>query len=447
MFHEVPARAQLEAARTDPLRILVVGAGVAGVTLAQLLRRAGCHPVLVERRRELADQGYMLALMPMVDAVLDDLGVRDDYRARSQGFDRYRVLGRRGRTLRTDPIAGILDRYGDYRGIGRGELLDCLAGAACGCPVTLGTRVTAIERDGRSAESRRGHGAAPLRVTLTGAQVAECEVDLVVAADGLGSATRELLLGADDTAGAAESGVTRVDTGWGGWVVWADEDDDPGLGTELWGNGFFVGAYPVRGALGAFLGGPTGIREAGPTAYVEHVRSALRETSPRIDRVLEALRDDPDPYWWPLADVRAPRWWGPGFVLLGDAAAGFLPTAGIGAGMAMESAWVLARLLAGARAGDLPARLAAYERAQRPRVEAAQDTSRRLASLMCRTNLPLAIARDLAMRFVSIEVALGPIRRLLADPPRPQEILAGLGGTSGPGGSGGSGGSGESGGG
>jgi len=84
------------------------------------------------------------------------------------------------------------------------------------------------------------------------------------------------------------------------------------------------------------------------------VRGQLRTTSPRIDRALAA-------------------------VLLGDAAAGFLPTAGIGAGMAMKSAWVLARMLSHAPEVDLTALLAEYERTQKPRVEAAQGSSRALA--------------------------------------------------------------------
>jgi 2-polyprenyl-6-methoxyphenol hydroxylase-like FAD-dependent oxidoreductase len=68
--------------------------------------------------------------------------------------------------------------------------------------------------------------------------------------------------------------------------------------------------------------------------------------------------------------------------LLGDAAAGFLPTAGIGAAMAMESAWVLGSLLADAALDRVPDALHRYEASQRPRVEAAQANSRQLARLM-----------------------------------------------------------------
>jgi threonine dehydrogenase-like Zn-dependent dehydrogenase len=51
MLEATPIQAQLADARGDPLRVLVVGAGVAGLTVAQLLRAQGLHPVLVEGRR------------------------------------------------------------------------------------------------------------------------------------------------------------------------------------------------------------------------------------------------------------------------------------------------------------------------------------------------------------------------------------------------------------
>jgi salicylate hydroxylase len=58
-----------------------------------------------------------------------------------------------------------------------------------------------------------------------------------------------------------------------------------------------------------------------------------------------------------------------------------------------------------------------YESRQRPRVQAAQQTSRVLARLMFRRSRPVAVARDAAARFVTLDRALAPIRRLLADRP------------------------------
>ncbi|UUO03011.1 FAD-dependent monooxygenase [Mycolicibacterium novocastrense] len=142
------------------------------------------------------------------------------------------------------------------------------------------------------------------------------------------------------------------------------------------------------------------------------------------------MATDPDPYYWSLTDCRAPRWTTGHTVLLGDAAAGFLPTAGVGAGMAMESAWVLSRMLRHAPRIALGELLRAYEHAQRPRVEAAQDNSRQLAKVMFRRSRTLAVARELAMRVMSVERALRPIQRLLQQQPDPEALVDGVRGTS-----------------
>jgi salicylate hydroxylase len=236
----------------------------------------------------------------------------------------------------------------------------------------------------------------------------------VIVADGIGSTTRDLVL--------AGRPVEIVDTRWGGWVVWAPEAADTGLGEELWGAGFFLGTYPVAAELGVFLGGPRTDTAAGPAAFVEQARRALTVVSDRVDSALTAVADDPDPYYWSLLDRRAPAWTMGRTVLLGDAAAGFLPTAGIGAGMAMESAWVLSRMLDHADGAELADLLAAYERAQRPRVETAQDNSRQLARLMFHRSRLLAVLRELALRAVSVEAAIRPVQRLLQTRPDPDAV-------------------------
>ncbi|GAA3704595.1 FAD-dependent monooxygenase [Zhihengliuella alba] len=438
MLHPLPVAEQCQRAADDDLRVLVVGAGIAGLTVAGLLRRRGHRPVVVERRREGADPGYMLALMPIVDAALEDLGARRAYRDASTPLRRYRVLSHRGVPLRTDDMTDIVGEYGDYRGIGRGPLVDILSHE--GCDVAFGTTVTGLEEhDGGPVTVEFSTPGDAREPAATGRGSTTGEFDAVIVADGLHSGTRLLLPGPLAT-------VDGVDTGWGGWVVWVglDPSDEPAeevteppgggagpgsdesasgtgadLGVELWGSGFFLGSYPVKGALGAFLGGPEELTAAGPEAYVERVRSELSTVTPRTGRLLRALQEAEDPFFWPLTDVRARRWASGRTVLLGDAAAGFLPTAGIGAGMAMESAWMLAGALDGAAAADVPQRLAAYEAAQRPRVEAAQDTSRRLARIMFRGGRLMAGLRDLAARATSVEVAVKPILRLLQHPADP----------------------------
>jgi salicylate hydroxylase len=401
MFTPKSVEKQYEQTATDDLRVLVVGAGIAGVTAAQLLRRSGRHPVLIERGDSEVAPGYMLALMPMVDAALDDLGVHDAYRVTSVPLERYAVHGHTGRLLRVDSMASILARYGDYRGIARGELLDVLTAGLC--PVAFGSTVIDLTEQSDAVTVRLTAASHPL------------EFDLVIVADGIHSATRDLVLGGRP--------VEVVDTMWGGWIVWVQEDADTDLGEELWGAGFFAGMYPVAGELGVFLGGPRAETAAGPASFVADVRRRLKEVTPRLDSTLTAVANASDPYYWSLTDCRAPAWTTGHTVLLGDAAAGFLPTAGIGAGMAMESAWVLNRMLRHADRPRLADVLHAYERAQRPRVEAAQANSRQLASLMFRRSRILAWARELAMRVISVERALRPIQRLLQTQPDPREAI------------------------
>lgn len=410
MLKSTPLSEQYEAARDDRLRILVTGAGIAGITAVRMLQKGGYHPVLIEHRATEVHPGYMLALMPMVDGVLEDLAIREAYRDNSTELKAYAFHGHKGKLIREDSMEAILKRYGDYRGIARGALLEVLT--QDGCPVSYATTIKAITPSGSSSrvqlESESGTPEAA-------GNTYELEFDLVIVAEGIHSGTRKLLLG--------ERRADRVDTHWGGWVVWAPGDDKMYLGEELWGSGFFYGVYPVKDKLGVFLGGNRKDTTQGPRSFVEQVRKKLTHIDRRMDRCLQAVTNSPDAFFWKLNDIRSPQWIFGNTILLGDAAAGFLPTAGIGAGMAMESAWVLTSMLQAAGKDQLPALLRAYEKVQRPRVEAAQDTSRSLAKIMFWHGRLPAVLRDGLMKMVSVETAIRPIQKLVAKRPNP-ELLA-----------------------
>ncbi|MFJ6328691.1 MULTISPECIES: FAD-dependent oxidoreductase [unclassified Rhizobium] len=398
MFIETSIEDQLAAQRADRLRVLVVGAGVAGLTLAQLLRRSGLNPLLIERSSSSTEPGYMLALMPFANQAIREIGAWDDYVSQSVPFHHYRVHGRHGQLLREYEIDTLLNVDGEYLGIMRGSLMEVLSGQRA--PICRGATLKAMLQTADMVEATVHSEAGDV----------EGVFDAVIFADGLHSDGRAKLLGPHQ--------VATFDTDWAGWVAWMDTDaEHANRGDEIWGDGFFVGIYPVKDQAGVFVGGNRADMSAGSATFVKHIRAQLRASDPWFEGALTRIETSNDLYFWKLTDCRAEHWTVGRTALVGDAAAGFLPTAGIGAGMAMESATILAHCLRDVSRDGVAEALRTYEHAQRPRVEAAQDNSRQLAKLMFRKNSLLAVLRDLAVRLLPLGTAIRPIRKLLDESP------------------------------
>ena len=57
------------------LRVLIVGGGIAGLTLAGLLQQRGFQPVVVEKSPNYGEVGYVLGLFPAGSRILKGLGL------------------------------------------------------------------------------------------------------------------------------------------------------------------------------------------------------------------------------------------------------------------------------------------------------------------------------------------------------------------------------------
>lgn len=378
------------------MRVLIVGAGIAGLTLSALLRQKGIKPQLVDRAPDFNAAGYMLALFPMGNRVLHGLGAFDAFLARSEPMDIYTMCNGHGEAMQTFDIAAALGKFGVTRQLSRSDLLQILRDAAPDVPLEMGVRVTRLVEHGEEIEAfadARSLG----------------RFDLVVGADGIHSAVRRHVAGE----------VEMRPTGWGGWVWWAPAAAAPHKTvTEYWGAGRFVGIYPIRDRIGVIAAGPidqigheriggSGARIAELFADYKGIARAPFDAMPA---------DDKDMFFWNLEDCRAPHWSKGRVVLMGDSACAFLPTAGVGASMAMESAAVLADELGRTDAKGLPLALRHYETRRRTRAEGAQTASRRIASLMFVKSTPLAWSRDQLMKFYSIEEFAKEIEKSLAEP-------------------------------
>jgi FAD-dependent urate hydroxylase len=110
-----------------------------------------------------------------------------------------------------------------------------------------------------------------------------------------------------------------------------------------------------------------------------------------------------------MSDIRASRWVQGRVALCGDAAAGFLPAAGVGASNATRAAAGLADELSRADAITAPLALQLYQKRCRAVIQRNQTESRRLARAMFVRNPLLASARDRIVGRYPAERALGHI--------------------------------------
>ena len=378
------------------MRVLIVGAGIAGLTLAGLLAHQGQSPVVVDRRPKSADLGYAIALWPHGSRVLHALDLHEAFVARSQPMEEYVARDGTGRVLNASPMPASIRTYGHLGTIARSDLLELLRSAVSGIELRDGVSITRLaQRDDR------------VEVALDDGT--HETFDLVVGADGIHSRVRELMLGR----------IPLRSTGWGCYVWWADQGlTNPASVIERWGTGSFVGTYPCRDRVCVIVGAPLDrLNPARADGRNDRLAASLQAPDLPLDDLLSGLAPDSEPmFLWKMEDVRASRWVRHRVALVGDAAAAFLPTAGIGASMALESAAVLGDELSRTDTAYLPNALSLYVRRRRHRVEAAQAQSRRLARLMFVRSPWVASTRNRALKFASMEQMVGPLIKDLQKP-------------------------------
>ena len=165
------------------MRILIVGGGMAGLTLAGELRARGITPTVVERVPEYGRVGFWIGLYPFSANTLRETGVYDRYEEMSMAIADYVMCDAHGNELQRMSLANVLGRIGGSMGaLQRADLLNLLLQGAEGTDLRMGTTVEKLEQRDGTVEATLSNGDG-------------LEADLVVGADGMHSQVRSLILG------------------------------------------------------------------------------------------------------------------------------------------------------------------------------------------------------------------------------------------------------------
>jgi salicylate hydroxylase len=373
--------------------VLIAGAGIAGLTAAIALARAGVEVLLVERRPGFTEVGAGLQLSPNASSVLHRLGL-------APAVARQAVAPRRLDIRRWDEprsVSGM--RMQDapepdgspFWCLRRADLQTALLDQARMMPgirLMVGRRIVALTQ-----------GAGDITVTVETERGASetLQASSVIGADGVWSDVRRLLGDAGQPAFTGhEAWRTLIPA-----AAAAEFARLPAVNLWLGRQGHAV-HYPV--ATGRFINLVL-IRKGGPAREGwtrDGDRSEVQGILAGAAKPLQALGAAAENWQvWSLFD-RPPAVMAKGrAALIGDAAHPVLPFLAQGAGLAIEDAGVLASLLAPALAdtqgGAIEAALGRFAMLRRQRAASVQETARSNGRIY-HAGFPVALARDLVLR-------------------------------------------------
>jgi 2-polyprenyl-6-methoxyphenol hydroxylase-like FAD-dependent oxidoreductase len=377
------------------MRGLIIGGGIAGLTSAILLERAGYETELVEIASNWGPVGAGIVLWPNCLKILQKLGLRDKVESLGNRIDEMTVTDERGKKISSLKFDKVFEKDLYAAAITRPDLHSVLASGIRTTKVFLNDTVHELTQDGNMVHAAFKSG----RVA---------EFDFVIGADGINSKTRSILLG----------DVKPRYSGYTNWrfIVNGDFDFNRRHAYEMWGRGKRFGMVPVGNENKYYcfgvLNSPPKLDSNRNIAHniFKEMFSEFGWIAPEflklIDRDTVLIHND-------LADIRLKQWYQGNIVLIGDAAHAITPNLGAGAAMAMEDSMIIAENLITSKSPEEAFRSFFHNRYKR--VKRICDDSYRLGKMGTLENGLFRSARNFISRIMPEKFYINIVRTVIGE--------------------------------
>ena len=361
---------------TNAPRILIVGAGIAGMAAAAALRQRGMSADVIERAPAPAISGAGLYIVGAGTRALCLLGVAKTSLRDHQVIGTQTFFNHRGARLAEVNADRFWSVCGPCIGVARAVLHQALADKAA-VPVRFGITVQALEHDAGMVTTRFGDGTT-------------AAYDLVVGADGIHSSVRQL-------AGDEAQPRYRGQTGWR-FIVECPEQIS-GWTVFLAGDRAFL-IVPIGSGRAYCYADQASAQAIDDTRLgrLERLQRLFADFAEPVRDALANIESSDAIHCAPIEDVAPAQAFAANVVLIGDASHAMSPNMACGVTMALEDALVLADTLHDS--GDATQIAAAFQRRRSARVEwvrAQTDQRDRVRGLP-------PVARDLSLRLFASRI-------------------------------------------
>lgn len=360
-------------------RILISGAGIAGLTCAIWLGRSGFKPVVVEKAPRIRADGFIISFSHHAYRFAQQLGLMPALRERDARILSSSYHDRSGRALLTLDYERLFAGV-DVLQIMRDDLETVLFDNARDlAEFRFDTTATRIDQAKR-------------RVDVTFSDGRQESFDLMIGADGLHSATRELAFDATEF-NRQYLGLSCAAYRLPNFLAMRQKFE-----THMEASRYMVIFTSQGNDLAAVFVWASDMASAPPAEQRwQHLCEMYDGAADLVAQTLAHRPDESPIYMDPLIQIELPSWHKRRVVVLGDAAHCLTLLSGQGASAAFSDASRLSLALAEHEPEDA---FRIYENAMRPIITELQPTTRRIARWYVPRSPLRHAARDAMLRYL-----------------------------------------------
>lgn len=361
------------------MKVLIEGAGIAGIALAGFLKKGGVDAVLIEKAPKYRNEGYGIFLWPLGKRVLGNFGMLDTLADKGVPISYNKLVNQHEKPIYKFDFQDVTKKYGDILGIKREDLYDSFLEAIGDLDVRFDTTIEKIHEHDSVAT-----------VTLSNGHTED--YDVVVGASGIRSHIREQVF---PSAQVKYYGKSM-------WITWVKGIELPlTYSMSILGNGSGALIFPAgkdRHVVYLMAPAPKKHVYEDEKDRLSNIQKVFKGFTGIVPQVVKNLDDPSDIMHSSMTKVISNTWYRKRIVLIGDAEHAMSPISGIGTSLALEDAQVLSQELLAYEKEEIPTALERFAKRRKPRLVQASRLSNGLMFFLTPKSFVVCGARNFGVR-------------------------------------------------